>query len=48
MQRLASPGYDPFGPNGANLNLILGVKAIDPVSGTASHKSYPCEIRRTA
>jgi len=33
------PGYDPFGPSGANLNLILGAKAIDPVSG-ASHKSY--------
>ena len=35
---LGAPGYDPFGPNGANLNLILGVMAIDQVSGTASHK----------
>ena len=45
---LGAPGYDPFGPTGANLNLILGVKALDPVSGTASHKSYLCEIRRTS
>jgi anaerobic selenocysteine-containing dehydrogenase len=39
-------GYDPFGPNGANLNLIIGSAALDPVSGTASHRSYLCEIRR--
>ena len=38
-------GYDPFGPNGANLNLIIGSAALDPVSGTASHRSYLCEIR---
>jgi anaerobic selenocysteine-containing dehydrogenase len=45
---LGAPGYDPFGPNGSNLNLVLGVTALDPVSGTASHKSYLCEIRRAA
>jgi anaerobic selenocysteine-containing dehydrogenase len=39
-------GYDPFGPNGANLNLIIGSAALDPVSGTASHRAYLCEIRR--
>ena len=27
---------------------VLGVTALDPVSGTASHKSYLCEIRRAA
>jgi anaerobic selenocysteine-containing dehydrogenase len=40
------PGYDPFGPLGANLNLLIGTAARDPVSGTASHRSYLCEIRR--
>jgi anaerobic selenocysteine-containing dehydrogenase len=45
---LGAPGYDPFGPDGANINLILGVAALDPVSGTASHKSYLCEVRRTS
>ena len=45
---LGAPGYDPFGPDGANLNLIIGVQALDPVSGTASHRAYLCEIRRAA
>jgi anaerobic selenocysteine-containing dehydrogenase len=40
-----APGYDPFGPQGANLNLLIGTAALDPVSGTASHRSYLCEIR---
>ena len=43
---LGAPGYDPFGPEGANLNPIIGTATLDPVSGTASHKSYLCEIRR--
>jgi anaerobic selenocysteine-containing dehydrogenase len=45
---IGAPGYEPFGPNGANLNLIIGDTALDPVSGTASHKSYLCEVRRFA
>jgi anaerobic selenocysteine-containing dehydrogenase len=43
---IGAPGYDPFGPKGANFNLLIGTAAIDPVSGTASHRSYLCEIRR--
>jgi anaerobic selenocysteine-containing dehydrogenase len=43
---LGAPGYDPFGPTGANINLLIGTAARDPVSGTASHRSYLCEIRR--
>jgi anaerobic selenocysteine-containing dehydrogenase len=42
---LGLPGYDPFEPTGANLNLLIGTRARDPVSGTAAHKSYLCEIR---
>jgi anaerobic selenocysteine-containing dehydrogenase len=45
---IGAPGYDPFGSLGANLNLIIGSAALDPVSGTASHRSYLCEIRRAA
>ena len=45
---LGASGYDPFGPDGANFNLLIGTTAIDPVSGTASHRSYLCEIRRAA
>jgi len=41
-----APGYDPFAPGGANFNLLIGSVALDPVSGTASHRSYVCEICR--
>ncbi len=42
---LGMPGYDPFGSTGANFNLLIGTGALDPVSGTASHRSYLCEVR---
>ena len=42
---LGAPGYEPFAATGANFNLLIGTKAVDPVSGTASHRSYLCEIR---
>jgi anaerobic selenocysteine-containing dehydrogenase len=45
---IGAPGYDPFGPESASLNLIIGTAALDPVSGTASHRSYLCEIRRAS
>ena len=45
---LGAPGYDPFGPTGANFNLLIGTEALDPVSGTASHRAYLCEIRPVA
>ena len=41
-------GYDPFGPTGANLNLIIGSKGADPVSGTPSVRAGLCEVRRLA
>lgn len=42
---LGAPGYEPFAATGANFNLLIGTTAVDPVSGTASHRSYLCEIR---
>jgi anaerobic selenocysteine-containing dehydrogenase len=45
---LDAPGHDPFGPTGANFNLLIGTAVRDPVSGTASHRSYLCEIRPVA
>ena len=47
-EELGAPGYDPFGPDGANFNLLIGSTALDPVSGTASHRAYLCEVRRAA
>jgi anaerobic selenocysteine-containing dehydrogenase len=41
-----APGYDPFGPEGANFNLIIGNRAIDPISGSVPHRAYLCQIRR--
>ena len=43
---LGEPEYDPFGPTGANLNRIAGATVLDPVSGTASHRAYLCEVQR--
>lgn len=41
-----APGYDPYGPDGANLNLLLDRRAVDPVSGTVPHRSFLCQIAR--
>jgi anaerobic selenocysteine-containing dehydrogenase len=43
---LNEPEYDPFGPTVANINRIIGAAVLDPVSGTASHRAYLCEIQR--
>jgi len=47
-QELDAAGYDPFGPESANFNLVIDAKAVDPISGTASYRSGLCEIRRVA
>jgi anaerobic selenocysteine-containing dehydrogenase len=41
---IGAPGYDPFGPESRNYNLLIGTTAVDPVSGTASLRSYLCEV----
>jgi anaerobic selenocysteine-containing dehydrogenase len=43
---IGAPGYDPFGPDGANFNLIVADDAIDPASGSVPHRAYLCEVRR--
>src|SRR6516162_798918 len=45
---LGAPGYDPFGPDGANLNLLIGTAALDPISGTEPLRAYLCEIKPAA
>ena len=44
--QVGAPGYDPFGPDGANLNLLFGPGALDPVSGSVPLRSYVCDVRR--
>jgi len=45
-REIGAPGYDPFGPDGANYNLLIGTAVLDPVSGTEPLRDYLCEIRR--
>jgi anaerobic selenocysteine-containing dehydrogenase len=40
------PSYDALDPDGANINLAIGVEAADPVSGAAPHRCYPCQIEK--
>ena len=47
-EELGLPGYDPFGPEGANINLTVGNDAIDPISGSVPHRSYLCAVRKIA
>jgi anaerobic selenocysteine-containing dehydrogenase len=42
---IGAPGYDAFSDDGANLNLIIGNDAIDPISGSVPHRAYLCEVR---
>jgi anaerobic selenocysteine-containing dehydrogenase len=44
-QELDQPGYDPFRPEGANVNLLIPNEAIDPISGSVPHRSQRCRVR---
>ena len=43
-RRSARPGYDPYSSEGANLNLLIDRRAVDPVSGTVPHRSFICQV----
>ena len=43
---IGAPGYDPFSPDGANYNLLIGNAAIDPISGSVPHRAYLCQVSR--
>jgi len=45
-QELGLPGYDPFGPEGANANLLIPSDVIDPISGSVPHRSQMCRVRK--
>jgi len=40
------PGYDLLSPDGANINLVIGNEAFDPVSGAAPQRAYCYRIER--
>lgn len=43
-EEIGAPAYDPYGADGANLNLIVDRRAVDPISGTPPHRSFICEV----
>jgi anaerobic selenocysteine-containing dehydrogenase len=45
-EELNLPGYPPFGPDSANLNLVLRQHPSDPISGSSPLRASVCEIVR--
>jgi len=41
---LGAPGYDPFGPDGANLNRLIRHEPSDPTGGSVPHRSHLCNV----
>jgi anaerobic selenocysteine-containing dehydrogenase len=41
---LGLPGYPPFGPDSANLNLILRQGPSDPISGSSPLRASVCDL----
>jgi anaerobic selenocysteine-containing dehydrogenase len=41
---LGLPGYPPFGPGSANLNLVLRQQPSDPISGSSPLRASVCDI----
>lgn len=39
------PGYPPYGPDSANLNLVLPQEPSDPISGSAPLRASICDVR---
>lgn len=45
-EELGLPGHPPFGPDSANLNLVLGQTPSDPISGSSPLRAQVCELTR--
>jgi anaerobic selenocysteine-containing dehydrogenase len=41
---IGAAGYDPFGPDSANLNLLVRHRPSDPISGSVPHRAYICNV----
>ena len=41
---LGLPGYPPFGPDSANLNLVLRQQPSDPISGSSPLRASMCDV----
>ena len=47
-EELNLPGYPPFGPGSANLNLVLSQTPSDPISGSSPLRAQVCDVKRLA
>jgi anaerobic selenocysteine-containing dehydrogenase len=45
-EELDLPGYPPFGPGSANLNLVLSQTPSDPISGSSPLRAQICNVTR--
>ncbi len=45
-EELGLPGFPPFGPGSANLNLVLSQTPSDPISGSSPLRAQICDIAR--
>jgi anaerobic selenocysteine-containing dehydrogenase len=43
-EELDLPGFPPFGPGSANLNLVLSQTPSDPISGSSPLRAQMCEV----
>ncbi len=43
-EELDLPGYPPFGPGSANLNLVLSQTPSDPISGSSPLRAQLCDV----
>jgi anaerobic selenocysteine-containing dehydrogenase len=47
-EELGLPGFPPFGPGSANLNLVLSQTPSDPISGSSPLRAQICQVTRIA
>jgi anaerobic selenocysteine-containing dehydrogenase len=47
-EELGLPGFPPFGPGSANLNLVLSQTPSDPISGSSPLRAQLCQVTRLA
>ncbi len=47
-EELDLPGFPPFGPGSANLNLVLNQTPSDPISGSSPLRAQVCDVTRLA
>ena len=45
-EELGLPGFPPFGPDSANLNLVLSQTPSDPISGSSPLRAQLCDVSR--